>query len=42
MDTITHAISGAVIGAAISGRDIQAMPRRALWGALFAAFPDAD
>lgn len=41
MDTITHAISGAVIGAATS-RHPQEMRRRALWGALFAAFPDTD
>src|SRR5690606_16646344 len=42
MDTITHAISGAVIGAATSRRDPAEMRRRALWGALFAAFPDTD
>lgn len=41
MDTITHAISGAVIGAATS-RTPDEMRRRALWGALFAAFPDTD
>lgn len=44
MDTITHAISGAVVGVATSGR--QASPAehrtRAAWGALFAAFPDSD
>lgn len=42
MDTITHAISGAVIGAATSNGDPREMRRRALWGALFAAFPDID
>lgn len=42
MDTITHAISGAVIGAATAGRDTAQMPKRALWGGLFAAFPDSD
>lgn len=42
MDTITHAISGGVIGAATSRGNPQEMRRRALWGALFAAFPDTD
>src|SRR5690606_17143922 len=42
MDTLTHAISGAVIGAATAPRDAREMRRRALWGALFAAFPDSD
>ncbi len=42
MDTITHAISGAVIGAATSVKHPGEMRRRALWGALFAAFPDSD
>lgn len=42
MDTLTHAISGAVIGIATSAVDREQMRRRALWGALFAAFPDAD
>lgn len=42
MDTLTHAISGAVIGIATSAKEPREMRRRALWGALFAAFPDAD
>lgn len=47
MDTITHAISGAVIGAAtaLPGRERQGagtIGQRALWGGLFAAFPDSD
>lgn len=41
MDTITHAISGAVIGIATTRRP-EEMRRRAFWGAMFAAFPDAD
>ena len=44
MDTITHAISGAVIGAATGNRhpDRTEIRRRAGWGAAFAAFPDLD
>lgn len=45
MDTITHAISGAVIGAAtaLPAREGGGTLRqRAMWGALFAAFPDSD
>ena len=46
MDTITHAISGAVIGAAtaLPGRNAGhgTLRQRALWGGLFAAFPDSD
>lgn len=42
MDTFTHAVSGAVIGAATSRGDFAEMRRRALWGAAFAAFPDCD
>lgn len=47
MDTITHAISGAVIGAATTLADDRragsgSMLQRAGWGALFAAFPDSD
>lgn len=41
MDTITHAISGAVIGIATTRRP-EEMRRRAFWGAMFAAFPDSD
>lgn len=43
MDTLTHAISGAVIGVATGRRgDAANLRKRALWGALFAAFPDSD
>lgn len=42
MDTLTHAISGAVIGAATGRSNAAEMRHRALWGALFAAFPDSD
>ncbi|MDX1455579.1 MAG: metal-dependent hydrolase [Gammaproteobacteria bacterium] len=44
MDTITHAISGAVIGAATGNRhpDKAEIRRRTAWGAAFAAFPDID
>lgn len=42
MDTLTHAISGAVVGAATARGDAGELRRRALWGALFGAFPDSD
>jgi len=42
MDTLTHALSGAVIGMATARSGSAELPRRALWGALFAAFPDSD
>lgn len=46
MDTITHAISGAVIGAATALPGHRpghgTLRQRALWGGLFAAFPDSD
>lgn len=48
MDTLTHAISGAVIGAATAlpgrgaGERAGTIRQRALWGGLFAAFPDSD
>jgi hypothetical protein len=43
MDTVTHAISGAVIGIATGRRgEVHTLRRRAMWGALFAAFPDSD
>lgn len=42
MDTLTHAISGAVIGTATGSDNAAELRRRALWGALFAAFPDID
>lgn len=42
MDTLTHAISGAVIGTATGSNNAAELRRRALWGALFAAFPDID
>lgn len=45
MDTFTHALSGAIVGA--SGASLPAerqrrLRERMLWGFLFAAFPDAD
>lgn len=44
MDTITHAISGAVLGAALPERGMRGLARRsrALAGGLAAAFPDCD
>lgn len=42
MDTLTHAISGAVLGTATGSNNAGEFRRRALWGALFAAFPDID
>jgi inner membrane protein len=44
MDTLTHAISGAVLGRATAGLDRAALPvrRRALVGFVAAAFPDID
>lgn len=42
MDPFTHALSGAVIGAATAGRNRSELRRRALWGTLFALFPDID
>lgn len=42
MDTLTHAISGAVVGTATGSNNARELRSRALWGALFAAFPDAD
>ncbi|HEX6929838.1 MAG TPA: metal-dependent hydrolase [Gammaproteobacteria bacterium] len=42
MDPLTHALSGAVIGTATSRRDSAELRQRALWGGLFAMFPDID
>lgn len=42
MDPFTHALSGAVIGAATAERHSPDLGRRAMWGALFAIFPDID
>jgi inner membrane protein len=44
MDTLTHAISGAVLGRATAGLDGSAMPvrRRVMVGFVAAAFPDID
>lgn len=42
MDPFTHALSGAVIGAATGKPNSVELRRRALWGALFALFPDID
>lgn len=44
MDTVTHALSGAVYGIATGGKDKLSMPyrTRAVLGAAAAAFPDSD
>ncbi|MBI4293662.1 MAG: metal-dependent hydrolase [Betaproteobacteria bacterium] len=42
MDTITHALSGALLARATGGRSALPLSRRLLLGAAAAAFPDAD